>query len=104
MKSANQYTAEELQQLRDMARAREAEAAKVKTERPVVPGSLVKYVDSAGHEHTALVLELLSTPAIRVDAKGEQPVVFGDVKTLRLKVFRQTRYEVVEAGPGRWRR
>ena len=88
MKSANQYTAEELQQLLDMARVREAEAKaqQQSVPRPVKEGSLVKYVDAKGREHTALVLEL------------------KDQGVLRLKVFCIVKDEVVEAGPGRWRR
>lgn len=86
MNNANQYTAEELQQLLDMARVREAEAAK-SAPRPVRVGSLVTYLDARGMEHAALVLELRP-------AGG-----------LKLKVFQQAQPNtVVEAGPGRWRR
>lgn len=86
VKGPNEYTAEELQQLLDLARVREAEAVK-NAPRPVKVGSLVKYVDSAKKEHAALVLELL--PAGR----------------LKLKVFRMAQpNEVVEVGPERWKR
>lgn len=107
MKSPNQYTAEELQQLLDLARVREAETAKSAPapERPVKVGSLVKYVDSAGHEHAALVLEVKKVPGLRVSARDKKPVTLAETTALVLKVFRMAQpNEVVEVGPGRWRR
>lgn len=87
MKTPNQYTTEELQQLLDMARVREAEAKKSPVTRPVKVGSLVKYVDGRGMEHTALVLEIK-----------------GDVLRLKVFRFRNAQDLEVEVGPGRWRR
>lgn len=89
MKSPNEYTAEELQELLRMAQAREAEAAKLapKPERSVKVGSLVNYLDGRGMEHAALVLEMR-----------------GDVLRLKVFRFRNAQDLEVEVGPGRWRR
>lgn len=107
MKSPSEYTAEELQQLLCMAEKREAEAVKLvpKPERPVKVGSLVKYVDSKGKEHAALVLELKKVPGLRVSAQDKKPVTLAETTSLVLKVFRVAQpNEVVEVGPGRWQR
>ena len=81
----DRYTVEELQQLLRMAQQREAKAAPEL--KPVGVGSLVKYIDKAGHEHTALVLEV-------------KP---GGV--LQLRVLRTAQPNVdMEVGPGRWKR
>lgn len=79
------YTIEELQQLLRMAQQREVKAASEL--KPVEVGNLVKYLDKAGHEHTALVLE--------VKPRG----------VLQLRVMRTAQPNVdMEVGPGRWRR